>query len=202
MQTCCICLVSFWTSVQLATTCIWAVWPLQLWCLAQGSRRLWDDKRLSFPLVLVGDRFAICCSHWCSSPTERAWSGVFWLPVWPVCFWGGILCAQAHGHNVRTRWHGFCSAALWTCVVNSAYSEQSNSGKWGQPSSLRAHTGTASAWLQVLPLALQMRQCNNALQGQESVITQDFMFRVKWGYMSATQTFARTSYIYFLQSAV
>lgn len=51
-------------------------------------------------------------------------------------------------------------------------------------------------------LAFQMRMRNNALQGQESADTQDFMFRVKQGYVSATHTFARTSYIYFLQSAV
>lgn len=51
-------------------------------------------------------------------------------------------------------------------------------------------------------LAFQMRKRNNALQGQESADTRDFMFRVKQGYVSATHTFARTSYIYFLQSAV
>lgn len=90
---------------------------VDLVCLAtpaQGSHGLWNDKSLSFPLVLAGDHFAFCCSHRCSPTTERAWSGVFWLPVWPTCFWGGILCAQAQGHNVRTWWHRFWSAVLWT----------------------------------------------------------------------------------------
>jgi len=34
------------------------------------------------------------------------------------------------------------------------------------------------------------------------VDTQDFMFSVKQGYMSATHTFARRCYIYFFQSAI
>lgn len=99
------------------------------------STVMWD-KCLAFPFALAEDDFAFSCSQWMSPPIEGGQlccsgfilfvssTAVSMVYMW---FWGSILGMQAQKREVKRWWHRFCSAVLWTSVVNSDHSEQSNS---------------------------------------------------------------------------
>lgn len=99
------------------------------------STVMWD-KCLALPFALAEDDFAFSCSQWMSPPIEGGQlccsgfilfvssTAVNMVYMW---FWGSILGMQAQKREVKRWWHRFCSAVLWTSVVNSDHSEQSNS---------------------------------------------------------------------------